>query len=83
MRGPKVRLGTKWLSITSQWTQSRAGSTIASASARRVKSAERMLGAAIGGVSGTGGRAARPVLVARAAVAPRALARARRAALIE
>src|SRR5262245_49388886 len=52
MSGPKVRLGTKWLSITSQWTQSRAGSTTASASARWAKSAERMLGATIGGPSG-------------------------------
>ncbi len=49
--GPKGRLGTKWLSMMSQCTQSSAGSTMASSAARREKSAERMEAAAIGGSS--------------------------------
>ena len=44
---PRVRFGTKWLSITSTWIQSDVG-TAASSSASRAKSADRMLGAIIG-----------------------------------
>ena len=40
---PSVRFGTKWLSITSTWSQS-APSTAFASSARRAKSADRMLG---------------------------------------
>jgi hypothetical protein len=40
---PRVRLGTKWLSMTSTWSQS-APSTALASSARRAKSADRMLG---------------------------------------
>ena len=43
MAGPKVRLGTKWLSITSTWTQSAPGMRAISAP-RSAKSAVRMLG---------------------------------------
>src|SRR6185369_10435711 len=51
MIGPNVRLGTNWLSMMSQCTHSRAGSTIASSSASFEKSADKMLGATIGGVA--------------------------------
>ena len=43
MAGPKVRLGTKWLSITSTCTQS-ALPIRATSSPSRAKSALRMLG---------------------------------------
>ncbi len=41
---PRVRLGTKWLSITSTCNQSAAPATLAASSARRAKSADKMLG---------------------------------------
>src|SRR3954471_6111349 len=44
---PMVRLGTKWLSITSTCSQSAAPSTARASSARCAKSAARMLGATI------------------------------------
>src|SRR3954451_7795948 len=43
MVGPKVRFGTKWLSMTSTWIQSELG-TRASSAPRAAKSAVRMLG---------------------------------------
>ena len=49
---PMVRLGTKWLSITSTCSQS-APRTAAASSASRAKSAESRLGAIIGGTLAT------------------------------
>ena len=41
---PSVRFGTKWLSMTSTCSQSAVPATRAHSSARRAKSADRMLG---------------------------------------
>src|SRR5436189_768296 len=59
--GPIVRLGTKWLSITSTWIQSAPASPIASISRPRLaKSADRMEGAMRTGCCGTVVSGARP-----------------------
>src|SRR5256885_8810919 len=50
---PMVRLGTKWLSITSTCNQSAAPSTARASSARWAKSAARMLGARMSEVATT------------------------------
>ncbi len=50
---PSVRLGTKWASMTSTCSQSAPPgwpATAAASSARRAKSADRMLGAIIGAI---------------------------------
>ena len=41
---PRVRFGTKWLSMTSTCSQSAAGATAAASSASRAKSADKTLG---------------------------------------
>jgi hypothetical protein len=41
---PRVRFGTKWLSMTSTCSQSATLATAAASSASRAKSADRMLG---------------------------------------
>ena len=65
--GPTVRLGTKWLSITSKWMRSApARTTAATSSPRRAKSAERREGAihaeACGGAPGRRPQVANPRL---------------------